>query len=184
MEVFHKDSNQMTGHVWEPVADPSARQEVFVSFRGRKGAFSRNRKKVTASSPVEQRDAAWENIATWKFTSKIGLLRTFLGAKMRSVFFWHSCKLFLMSTKYTFLAKKRPSFDLKIPRISGNDAQLSPSRFRRTWPARVLPIWADLASAQAACGEIRKILSRFVAILWLRTLVQADQAVKEVSVWI
>ena len=105
MEVFHKDSNQMTGHVWEPVADPSARQEVFVSFRGRKGAFSRNRKKVTASSPVEQRDAAWENIATWKFTSKIGLLRTFLGAKMRSVFFWHFCKLFLMSTKYTFLAK-------------------------------------------------------------------------------
>jgi hypothetical protein len=52
MEMFHKERNQMTGLVWEPVADPSARQEVFVSFGGRKGAFSRNRK-VT----VEQRDA-------------------------------------------------------------------------------------------------------------------------------
>jgi len=70
---------------------------------------------------------------------------------------------------------------LKICPISGNDAQLSPSCFRRTWLARIEPP-ADLASfAQAACGKIRKILSRFVAILWLRTLEQADPEVKEES---
>jgi hypothetical protein len=78
---------------------------------------------------------------------------------------------------------KQPLFGLKISQTSGNDAQLSPSRFRRTWLAAVRPI-ADLASAQAACGKIRKILSRFVAILWLRTLERADTRLKEVCVLI
>jgi len=73
MKMFHKKKTEMTGHVWEPVADPSARQEVFVSFGGRKGAFSRNRK-VT----VELRDALEKTlrreiyVENWPPENKLG----------------------------------------------------------------------------------------------------------------